>query len=670
MIQFKDPSNFNVIQLQNAYNHILSHHNNNQDFNDIFELLLMTNDDKISIHKCDPQTCQVIHNKNEIFSRLVTNYQESSLDAHLITELFLNLHLYIIHSYDLNFRLTPKEEQELLIATKTGGSADIDTNSIYQTMGEIFERKKANTSGVYHDNKKQLHKDRFISKLTKEIEYKVDVKDDKKEDKDEEKDNSKLIFDNIYSFGIRWLYWKRYQNMSVYYVQAKYKNLKSEIFNNSIFNILTIDWQFTNNKVMTYLKCDNARQLSANGLLCYYYDIKQNSSIKEHHLQTLVFYCNYDKLQLLFSRTFRMSNEYPRLEQVKTQNRECAIWSKFLREAVEIFGQAMRDLSEDEELKFYHGINCELLFPSTTANFASPTSTTIKISVALNFATENGLIIVLSRYGLDVCSFDCKWISKFAGEEERLFIGGYQALIMNNIIVTSVKKRLSLSISAINILQMIIEARFNQEVIPDDMEMEKVIARLRLLIEMKLKKIKNDNQNKKDEYINRLFTHICNQWSSPIQISLFHLHNQKHFYALMSSLFYHQNSDQFNFQLLLQLFPATPKILLISDLDNNHSLNLSSQMMQSLFSDLSHEVNQKSNNNQLFEIELYAPNESQISIIECISQFSQQFEEISWILSNVEAGTNNKQHSSLLLQRSISDTINADAVTQSKSKSL
>ena len=55
-----------------------------------------------------------------------------------------------------------------------------------------------------------------------------------------------------------------------------------------------------------------------------------------------------------------------------------------------------------------------------------PTSTSKDLSVATNFATQDGMILHLrtdTPNGMHIAAFDCSWISNYAEENERLFIG-------------------------------------------------------------------------------------------------------------------------------------------------------------------------------------------------------------------------------------------------------
>jgi hypothetical protein len=71
--------------------------------------LLLVNNQQIHFVKCDAETCLFLHRKQDIFSFK----NDQPLEIRLKNELFFKLHLYLSHSYDLKYRLTPGEEQQL-----------------------------------------------------------------------------------------------------------------------------------------------------------------------------------------------------------------------------------------------------------------------------------------------------------------------------------------------------------------------------------------------------------------------------------------------------------------------------------------------------------------------------------------------------------------------------
>eukprot|EP01084_Bolivina_argentea_P283183 484933_1 len=130
-----------------------------------------------------------------------------------------------------------------------------------------------------------------------------------------------------------------------------------------------------------------------------------------------------------------------------------------LRECVECFG--MRQPKMDI-MKLYHGANRNFMFPSLSAFIKGPLSTTSDYLVATNFATPQGMILLLQlevsdwtydinfgraqqigqtfdsekdyMHQIQICAFDCRVVSDFANEQEVFFCGGLYKFSIENII--------------------------------------------------------------------------------------------------------------------------------------------------------------------------------------------------------------------------------------------
>merc|ERR1719350_2265196 len=110
---------------------------------------------------------------------------------------------------------------------------------------------------------------------------------------------------------------------------------------------------------------------------------------------------------------------------------------RLLRELIECFGKKMYN----KNIVFYHGICDNMLFVNQTAMyFYAPLSTTTSIECAIAYSnTENDsdyllelkdddTVLGMARY------FDCEWISDYAMEAEKLFIGGYKPLKIETVL--------------------------------------------------------------------------------------------------------------------------------------------------------------------------------------------------------------------------------------------
>eukprot|EP01083_Nonionella_stella_P224594 799341_1 len=121
-------------------------------------------------------------------------------------------------------------------------------------------------------------------------------------------------------------------------IKAKYKSLQDEILNNTISHLPKIEFNVSLVKANKYLETRKAKQM-----VCildeFGYGFKKGDTIRRSHLLSIILYCQYTKLQRELTTTFRKNEEYECIESVIQRHREFAIWSRLLREAVEIFGE-------------------------------------------------------------------------------------------------------------------------------------------------------------------------------------------------------------------------------------------------------------------------------------------------------------------------------------------
>ena len=137
--------------------------------------------------------------------------------------------------------------------------------------------------------------------------------------------------------------------------------------------------------------------------------------MKLEHLLVIMIYCNYDKLQYEFKKTYRINDN-------GKSHRNYYHLGKYLSTAVNSFGIDIKVVGT-----FYHGINRKIYLPHYGSTGLShwiamygPLSTTSSFNVALNFATSNGVILKLSPCKFTYifqCCYDCAWLSDFPIEE-------------------------------------------------------------------------------------------------------------------------------------------------------------------------------------------------------------------------------------------------------------
>eukprot|EP01083_Nonionella_stella_P255984 877915_1 len=113
------------------------------------------------------------------------------------------------------------------------------------------------------------------------------------------------------------------------------------------------------------------------------------------HVLSLMIYCNFDKLQFEFSKTFR--------ENDGRDHDNFFHLGMYLKQGVHEFGHELTE----RFTKFYHGVDEQLFFPkfkssmygSNTVDILCPLSTTKSYEVAVNFANNRGLVVQFSCTG-------------------------------------------------------------------------------------------------------------------------------------------------------------------------------------------------------------------------------------------------------------------------------
>eukprot|EP01083_Nonionella_stella_P204280 744816_1 len=258
---------------------------------------------------------------------------------------------------------------------------------------------------------------------------------------------------NVYSFGVRFEYDKS-EKLKQWYVKPKWKTLKEEQISNSYDGFDIEQW------IELYEKAKDFRKTRRIKQECKFKDYgdaitshrnkkrKAKDTMSIQHLISIMLYCNFDQLQGVFSASYRKDKKESNQDLINKHS-EWHQLGKYLREVVEVFGTKISTeekrlrklggrgrgdfcLDKSGKLKFYHGINQEMVFVSTSAKICGPLSISSEPFVAVNFAGAEGLLLELS--GSNARFFDCCGISDYSNEKEKFFLGGYDALLIETVI--------------------------------------------------------------------------------------------------------------------------------------------------------------------------------------------------------------------------------------------
>eukprot|EP01084_Bolivina_argentea_P145580 255139_1 len=233
---------------------------------------------------------------------------------------------------------------------------------------------------------------------------------------------------------------------SDWFITPAYESIKYEVLNDTNQALQINEYTNTLRNAVMKLKALKNIFTGAKPHWQNVYGITANSPITLNHILAILFYTDFTNLSAEFSKTFRRLTQSESDESVKKRHGQYANWGKYLREAVDCFGKRC-DVLRAPDIKdmlfsmvqngpgkslFYHGLSCKMLFKKLSAQFCGPLSATLQYSIAVTFSNQgngNGVIISIHPTSSALLTyFDCVPWSKFAYEQEMLFLGGLEPL--------------------------------------------------------------------------------------------------------------------------------------------------------------------------------------------------------------------------------------------------
>eukprot|EP01084_Bolivina_argentea_P000019 44_1 len=426
--------------LLNDYHHILSSHLNAQN------QLINTNNyiyiDKLmqTYIKCNVSNCKCIARNNRNINIVST-----------VVDIADTIHTYFVHGFDIGLRtkITVSDVQE---------QGDDDKKHNVDAM--LYHDQQLSRLKRHLSQKRErfcaLSKDRVTSS---KFMTKVLVHEYEEEKNNNSTDNSSH---DEYSFGNRFYYWKHYKHLKEvdpynpgyeyrdWYIVKKYDTLKEEMllcmkeneidissFNEAVAKAIFL---FSHSKTIKKMKSRDENPKYGGSVINY--GMPTSTPINVSNILCIIFYCDFSKLSCEFSATFRKKFPNETDESLKRRNSKFWNLSKLLIETVHLYGNALNymenEMTDDYSNKskiydiqipvLYHGISF-LYFNSFLCRFCSPTSMTTQLEVATMFSGNSGIICEIEQYGYKSTGhhpyyFNCSFISRFALENEMLFIGG------------------------------------------------------------------------------------------------------------------------------------------------------------------------------------------------------------------------------------------------------
>ena len=268
------------------------------------------------------------------------------------------------------------------------------------------------------------------------------------------------------SAGKPFHYWKQlgYRRKPEYAVKPRFGSIKEEVLESGLVGAAEFESGVIQ-KALRYIQTKKCRKMKSNRHSSYY-DLEKGSPLEPRHLHSLFSYTDYTDFCTEFSRQFRAENEEEPLESINNRNSFYYHVSKALNEIVTLFGNdGDRDISGNllsgrESGSFWCGLNCVLNVPEFAISFYGPTSTTKTKEIAVRFAGERGMLMVMNnKEGFSEYEkfLNVKAFSAFAEEDERLFMGSTQYLTVESLVVVQTAKNYRLSIGAYSKLDQVLK---------------------------------------------------------------------------------------------------------------------------------------------------------------------------------------------------------------------
>eukprot|EP01083_Nonionella_stella_P000900 2567_1 len=394
--------------LINDYHHVLINHLCDDDQ---FHLIYIETCKTI---QCDIANCYSYHRNNRNRKNDVFNAAQS-IHKSICSDILDTLHCYLVHSYDVGFRLN-RTEIETKYNLHRNDDSELKTN---QYVDEEMVRLKR----YLFDKRKHLRNVRGTERM-KNNKFSTNIKIES--NSEESKGNVNAIDESEdcqYSFGQKMSYWdpppEDETREHFWFIEPKYKTLKEEITANSIDPLDMNLYIKTCQKAQAFLDHSHVIR-SMKSTKNEIYGIHSDLPLNLSNLMSIIFYTDYDTLSYNFSRTFRRISSSDKASELKERNREFRNWSRLLIETVHCYGTGVKQAHINV---FYHGVSL-VYFDRFMANLCGPTSTTTQLQIAAIFAQNDGLILELMHcQKTNPTFFNCALLSSFGNEDERLFVG-------------------------------------------------------------------------------------------------------------------------------------------------------------------------------------------------------------------------------------------------------
>eukprot|EP01083_Nonionella_stella_P127810 387165_1 len=446
---------------------------------------------------CDASKCK-------IFDRHYRDRNTNAVDD-ARRQIIDTIHCYYQHCYDIGNRLSLKEQ--ILCDCSSENVDNVFTNTKIQSIRKILQKKhkypanmrmRYNTS--YTANKYEqlsLFANQNQTKPAKECGQCRKVKTGKIDetngvfycnscwnnygnnvDQNNDETAASGTDSDMFHFGVKFEYkqineYPHYdKKKNVYNICRKYKSLKYEMLNNTISTLNSNAFKHELCKAQIYHETAYRRQ--------------KYKKMSLDQLLALMIYCNYNTLQYLFSKTYRLSGT----QHILDQHSNFYHFGSNLTTAVHSFGTILNDND-----RLYHGISQKMHFSYIVGSAGKgvsiycPLSTTREMCVAAHFTNNEGLIVEFSSAGFCPKWFSVSWLSNYGNECEHLCIQNQYGLKISNIIDPSGVQHCSVLSCLYVFSQMIADVKHSDT---DNIKIQRMYPLLNKFVQHRLSKESSD----------------------------------------------------------------------------------------------------------------------------------------------------------------------------------
>eukprot|EP01084_Bolivina_argentea_P170686 295782_1 len=565
--------NINILSVLNNFLHLLENHNDDDQFEIISDMLPKCNCTETA--KC----AAFQRNYRNRVKLTDDNKKRDSIYKHnsqnvLTCQILDKIHCYYMHSYDIGIKLKHAEKLSLQHVAYDDESKNDLTNEKIKCFHQILSEK----------NKATVIQTRLKTKFNSLSMQSTTYQSQK-----------------LFRFGVEFEY--GYPNEIILngdqYIPVNkllvYKNVKEELLSNGICRLSVQQFDSEYAKATLHHSSEHRKQ--------------QYPNLTTEQIFALIIYANFDKLQFLFSKSYR--------ENTKDHHNFYHL-GKLLKMAIHNNGTSV---TEGKIGLFYHGIGEQLVFPDLIGSNGQgiyifcPLSTSSSLTVATNFTNCNqGLIVQFDGAHSEAKYFSLSWLSDYPNESECLFIDNQAPLQISNIINALLGVEYNSIILPLKTMDtmlrgkrvdnfsnatcMLVACLFNYQ-LPSDMRAENSCQGSLL-----------------DSYAKKIVNVYCNN-KKQIVVDCEDINIQKN--SNLKQLFCHQKYKWIKLNTINALFPNVENVVV-------RNVDLCSTVFDEAFKHLN-------KNLKLNEIKILPNIDSQSSISKAINKYQKMFKTINVILS-------------------------------------